>query len=234
MEMTIRRAMSPELVALILVLVIVAGGLVVVFSGSGGPSFPSGPAPSAAAVAATASPSVGAASTPPRATATLPDTAPPPTPAVTPKASASPSAPPWIASAQALIQADLRVIQWREALRSELESQPKTSDNLAHLLRSTNVAIDVATNWLDALEALDAPRDIVATLRTAHQGALDASARTLSVTVHDVAAYRTGGAAVVTALAPIDVSLEALAAAGGLPDPIVGPLPSLSSASPAP
>jgi hypothetical protein len=215
-----RRALSPEIVAVALIVVIGIGGVLAVAGGSpdgsGSPTAP--PAASSGSVQATAEASEAASAS--LVVPTLAIASSVPTPGPTPTAAAFASTPTWAADARALIEADERLIEWREALRTELARPPARSDELAHLLRSTNVAIQVASGYIDALETADAPVDIVGALRSVHGSALDSGLRTLTILRADVKAYRAGAAEVIAALEPLETDLQALAASAGLPDPL--------------
>ena len=222
-EVALRRALSPEIIALVLVVLVAVGGLLAVASGSPGPAAPTSPAASASANAGAVTPTATAMATSTLAIPTLPITTTPPPPTTAPSA----SAPTWTPATLALLAADERVIQWREALRTELAKRPKTSDGLAHLLRSINPAIQVASSSLDALDAAGAPPAIVGTLETAHRSALEAAVRTLQITLRDVTAYGRGATDVVAALEPLEAALEELAASAGIPPDKVPARPDL-------
>ncbi len=130
-----------------------------------------------------------------------------------------------------MLEADVRVLEWREALRQEVDRKPKQADELARLLRTMNAAIGVASGRLADLEALPAPVPVVAELQAIHQTALSSSVGTLATTVRDVAAYRLGASDVVRTLDPLERLMGELALAAGVPTPVEGPSPSPSSSS---
>lgn len=215
-----RRALSPEIIAIAMIVIIGVGGLVAVASGSSDASGSPTPTPAASSGSVASTASVSPTATPSLVVPTLAIGSLPPTPRPTATTSPSASTPTWSAAARALIAADVRLIEWREALRTELARPPERTDELAHLLRSTNLAITTASGYIGALEDTDAPAAIVGTLRSVHETALDAGLRTLENVLQDVKAFRLGSAEVVAALEPLETELQALAASAGLPDPL--------------
>jgi hypothetical protein len=224
-----RRALSPEIIAIVMIVIVGVGGIVAVASGSSDASGSPTASPVASSGSVTPTASASPTATPRLVVPTLTIGSLPPTPRPTATPSPSASTPTWSAAARALIAADVRLIEWRESLRRELARPPERSDELAHLLRSTNLAITTASGYVDGLEGTDAPDAIVGTLRSVHETALEAGLRTLTIVLQDVQAYRKGTAEVIAALEPLESELQTLAASAGLPDP----LPELRS-SPAP
>ena len=240
--------LGPEVIAAVLIGLLAVGGLVVYLgSGTGGSA---GPSSSAAAVIATppvatpspmppatdsptqqptAAPSGSKTTTSPtRAAAT---TNPTPTPSPTPRPTPSPLRAPaaWAAAAQTLILADERVLEWREALRAEVDRNPKRADDFARLIRSTNSAIQISLGALDALDATPASPAIITGLRAAHTAALDVGVQTLAIRLTDTKAYRAGAKEMVGHLDELDPLLRDLAADAGLADPVPPPSPSASA-----
>ena len=235
-------ALGPEALAVLLIGLLAVGGLVVwLGSATGGSPRPSSSAaavvptlpiatPSPApltTVAPTSSPTRPPTAAPTAAPTASATTAPTPTPRPTPSAPRSPTA--WAAAAQTLFDADQRVLEWREALRAEVDRNPKRADDFARLIRSTNSAIQIALGALDALDATPASPTIITGLGAAHTAALDVGVETLAIRLTDTKAYRAGAKAMVGHLDELDPLLRALAADAGLADPVPPPSPSASA-----
>jgi hypothetical protein len=220
---------SPEAIAAILTLILVAGGLISVSQGTGAQptgSVAAGPTASplsaASAVIATSSPTVESSPTAP--------------PTSTPTAEASPVATPgstvvaWAATARSLLLAEDRLISRREELRTELAAAPKQAAELSRLLRSTNTTLQAALTSIQSLAEAGAPDPLVVRLLEEHEIALAAALKTLASSVQDVKAYKAGAIEMVAALEPLESLGRDLAGAAGLPDPYpdVTPAPSAS------
>jgi hypothetical protein len=224
--------LTPEVIAVGLIVVLVAGALATLLTGpdrgaDGGTAqatpelppvslAPSGqPAPTL--VPASEVPVVLPPTPAPTPTPT-PSPSPAPTPTPLPTATPAPSPVAWATSAKTVLDAELRLITWREALRAELATKPKRSDGLARILRSSNQAIAVADGALAALGQTDAPDALVVELGAIHDDARAASVKTLDARLADVKAYRTGAGAVVRALDGLEPVMRDLAIAAGRPD----------------
>lgn len=242
--------LGPEVLAVLLIGLLAVGGIVV-WLGSATAGSPR-PSSSAAAVVptlpiATPSPTplttVVPTSSPTRAPTAAPTAAPSaaptasltatpiPTPTPTPRPTPSPPRSPtaWAAAAQTLFDADQRVLEWREALRAEVDRNPKRADDFARLIRSTNSAIQISLGALDALDATPASPAIITGLRAAHTAALDVGVQTLAIRLTDTKAYRAGAKEIVGHLDELDPLLRDLAADAGLADPVPPPSPSASA-----
>jgi hypothetical protein len=229
----VAETLSPEVISIGLIALLVLGALVSVWTGSGG-----GPGASAVAQASADLPptSVGPPTAAPTPTPTPPPPTPSPTPppSVTPPPSLAPTPAIWASTARTLLDAEGRLIAWREALRSELATDPRRADSLARQLRSTNSAVEVALVSIATLAAADAPGPLLDRLQGAHQEARTAALDTLAVALGDVKAYRDGARRVVAALEPLETLMRDLASTAGLPDPLpeIGASPSAPAAAP--
>jgi len=230
--------MSPETIASLMIVILVVGGLVSVSASSGsGPAATPVPtatvAPSASTALTTSTPVPTVAPTPSPTPTPTPTPSPSPSPTPVPTVAPTPSPVAWTAAARAMLDADERVVQWREDLKRVLATNPKTSDDLVRLLRSTNLALQTAISSIDVLALTDAPSALLVQLRDVHESALGAGRRTLLTTLQDVKVYKAGAGEVIADLEPLERLALELATAAGIPDPLPTPAPSPSaSASP--
>jgi hypothetical protein len=133
--------------------------------------------------------------------------------------SGGPTPAPWSSTASALIDVDAQLIGLRDDLAAMLDPRPDRADGIARTLRTMNGPLTFAIDAIDRLETAGLPADLVTALRTAHQGALDASIEALRASVSNVTAYVRGGRAVVEALTTLEDLRVSLAEASGLPAP---------------
>jgi hypothetical protein len=242
----IEASMGPEVISTVLIVILIVGAvLIVATNGSRSDGAPTvGPTvePSTALTGASASPVDPATSSPVLASAP-PSLGPGVAPASarpTPTLSPPPTRASWSTTAQLLIEANLRLINEREALRAAVAARPKRSDDLAQLLRSTNPDIQVALGILDRLDdAAVLPTALATGLRASHESALDANLQTLGLPLANVSGYTKGAAKVVARLAPLEWLTHELALDAGLLDPFpdaidpsVSPAPSSLGVSP--
>lgn len=244
----IETSMGPEVISTVLIAILVVGAVLIAStnasSSNGVPTVGPTVVPSSALTDPSARPSDRAtaspvlASGPPSRVPSSAVASAPPTPTLAP--SLPPTRAAWATTAQLLIDADVRLIGAREALRDAIAGRPKRSDELAQLLRSTNPDIQVALGVLDKLdEAAVLPTDLAIRLRASHESALDANLATLGLPLKNVSGYTKGAAKVVERLSSLEWLTHQLALDAGLLDPFpdsvdpaVSPAPSGLGVSP--
>ena len=192
----LRRVLSPEVVAGLLSIVVVAVTLPFLLQALNTPmgAIFTAPAPSASvagvAPAASSSPGAGPSSGSATATAT----------ATGPEA--------WASEARVLVQAGAGLVVLRDDLARIVDERPSRAADIARRLRTMNPSLSATLEHVEGMEANGAPSDLVEDVRKPLSRALAASQEALRASLPNREAYRRGAAAVIKALE----NLEALMA----------------------
>ena len=177
----LRRAFSPEVVAGLLSIVVVAVTLPFLLQALNTPMgaiFPA-PVPSAsvAGVAPSASSSPGAR------------------PSATSSAIASATGPEaWASEARVLVRAAAGLIELRDGLSRIADERPRRAADIARQLRAMNPSLGATLELVEGMEANGAPSDLVERVRKPLTTALEASLDTLRASLPNREAYRAGAA----------------------------------------
>lgn len=142
----------------------------------------------------------------------------------TPVASSSPTASPiatrpkaWVSEARILLEADSELLAIRDRLSRIVGDRPSNSSEIAKQLRAMNPTLTRTLSLLGSMESNGAPADLVADVRAAHTGALEASLDTLTASPANTAAYASGAKDVISFLRQLEVQMARIKTAAGLP-----------------
>ena len=201
----LRRALSPEVVAGLLSIVVVAVTLPFLLQALNTPMgaiFPA-PAPSAsvAGVAPGASSSPGAQ---PSASGSATATA----------TAAGPEA--WASEARVLVQAGAGLVVLRDDLARIVDERPSRAADIARQLRAMNPSLSGTLEHVEGMEANGAPSDLVEDVRKPLSRALAASQEALRASLPNREAYRRGAAAVIKALEDLEALMARVDKEAGL------------------
>ncbi len=202
----LRRVLSPEVVASLLSVIVVALALPFLMQALTAPveTSPGAPIPSAAVI--------GAA---PTASAS---------PTVQPSASALATATAtatgseaWISDARVLVQAAAGLIELRDGMMRIAEARPSRAADIARQLRAMNPSLTATLELLAGMETNGAPSDLVEAVRKPLSSALETSQETLRASLPNAEAYRSGAADVIAALKPLEALVARVQNEAGLP-----------------
>ena len=205
----LRRVLSPEVVAGLLSVVVVAVTLPFLLQALNTPvgAIPTAPPPSDAVIGvaptASASPAVQ-----PSASATASATA-------TATASATGSGA-WASEARRLVQAAEGLIELRDGLARIAAERPSRAAEIARQLRAMNPSLSATLELVDAMETNGAPSALVEAVRKPLSTALETSLETLRASLPNADAYREGAADVIASLESLEALMARLAKEAGL------------------
>ena len=126
---------------------------------------------------------------------------PTPGPSTEPRSSPTPTArPAWAPEARVLLEADTELLAMRDRLSDIAAARPVNTNEIAKQLRVMNQPLTAMLRLVDAMEAKGAPADLVADVRAAYATALDASLEALTASLSSRSAYLAGAADVIASL----------------------------------
>lgn len=201
----LRRVLSPEVVAGLLSVVVVAVTLPFLLQALNAPvgAIPTAPPPSDAVIGggptASASPAVQPSSS---ATATA-----------TATATGSEA---WASEARVLVRAAAGLVELRDGLMRIAEERPSRAADIARQLRAMNPSLSATLELVDAMETNGAPSALVEAVRKPLSTALETSLETLRASLPNAAAYRAGAADVITSMEPLEALMARVEKEAGL------------------
>ena len=134
----------------------------------------------------------------------------------------------WLASAQALLALDRRLAVQRDELATTIANKKAPTTDIVAQLRALNATLVSVAAPIKSIAEAGAPADLVADLDVAHQAITDAVSSTLRASVQNAAAYRSGAAAVIKSIDPLQARDARLSASIGIPLPSPTARPSAS------
>ena len=199
----LRRALSPEVVAGLLSIVVVAVTLPFLLQALNTPMGAIFPAPAPSASVAGVAPSASSS------------------PAAQPSASGSPTATAtgpeaWASEARVLVRAGAGLVVLRDDLARIVDERPSRAADIARQLRAMNPSLSGTLEHVEGMEANGAPSDLVEDVRKPLSSALAASQEALRASLPNREAYRRGAAAVIKALEDLEALMARVDKEAGL------------------
>jgi len=199
----LRRALSPEVVAGLLSIVVVAVTLPFLLQALNTPMGAIFPAPAPSASVAGVAPSASSS------------------PAAQPSASGSPTATAtgpeaWASEARVLVRAGAGLVVLRDDLARIVDERPSRAADIARQLRVMNPSLSGTLEHVEGMEANGAPSDLVEDVRKPLSSALAASQEALRASLPNREAYRRGAAAVIKALEDLEALMARVDKEAGL------------------